>query len=98
MASGYSKHHTGSFTGLSATEITIGGVNFRPRAIKVYSSNGDEAFWHEDMGTSGSSMKRVAAGTNASTSNMITPTNDGFTLGTDGFNTTGRTYYYMAFD
>jgi hypothetical protein len=66
---------------VAAFTITLG---FKPRHIKVANvTSGDMVEWFEGMADA-SGIKSVAAGTRSLiTSNGITPTADGFTVGLD---------------
>lgn len=63
----------------SAIEVICG---FKPRSVKLFLSGGDSGFWNDSMADA--SAHKVASGSGSLvTSNGITPTEKGFTLGTD---------------
>ncbi|MBI4136859.1 hypothetical protein HY469_02240 [Candidatus Roizmanbacteria bacterium] len=66
---------------VAAFTITCG---FKPKYVKIWNeTSGDEEEWNEAMADA-EAFKRVAAGTGALiTSNGITPTSNGFTVGLD---------------
>jgi hypothetical protein len=92
--SGYSETYTGSFVGTGAA-LNIERGSFRPTHIHIVGGDGSEAHWFASMADD-TMIKRLANGTgSAVTSGGITPTDDGFTLGNDGFNSSGRVYHYL---
>ena len=66
---------------VAAFTLTIG---FKPKYVHIWNeTSGDEEEWNENMADA-EGFKRVAAGTGALvTSNGITPTTHGFTVGLD---------------
>lgn len=81
MGSGSGRTFTGAVNSTGSL-ITV-NCGFRPRKVDLYLENGDEGHWAEPM-AEGSAFKRVTAGTGSTvTTNGVTPTNTGFTLGTD---------------
>jgi hypothetical protein len=80
MASGDAKVRVGSFNSTGAL-VTI-ELGWKPRAVMMWGSTAS-GNWGEDMADD-SAYKRVTAGTGSTvTSNGITPTSTGFTVGTD---------------
>lgn len=69
--------------GATAAAITV-TCGFKPRVVRVINNtSGDEEVWTEGM-TAAYAMKRVAAGTQTMiTSNGITVSEHGFTIGLD---------------
>ena len=105
MAAGIHYAH-GAFVG-SSRAVTVGSekVGFSPKAVRLYtipgSGKGTVAFWTSEMGDGGA-FKVVTSGAGSTdisqiTSNGITPTASGFTVGTDGdLNPDGKTVYFEA--
>lgn len=95
MASGVMKTMSGSFVSNGAAKTVE--VGFKPARVEIQCSLGDNAIWFEPMAEA-SMNKSVAGGTNSRvTSNGVTPTNTGFTLGADAdVNASGETVYWWA--
>ncbi len=89
----------GSIVGTgSALTVASEMVGFRPKYVKVSNRTSRDCFeWFADM-PDDSAIKMVAAGTRtAPTSNGITPTASGFTIGADtDVNVSGETIDYLA--
>lgn len=81
MASGTVQIKNGAINSSgSAIEVVCG---FKPRSVKLFLSDGASGFWNDQMADA-SAYKRIIAGTGSFvTSGGITPTTNGFTLGTD---------------
>lgn len=76
--------HVGSYlTDATAAAVAI-TCGFRPRYVKVFNeTSGDQIEWNETMADA-EGFKKVAAGASAMvTSNGITPSANGFTIGLD---------------
>lgn len=76
--------YTGSYlTSETAAAVTITS-GFKPKYVKVWNeTSGDQIEWNDKMADA-EGFKRVAGGTGSLvTSNGITPTSDGFTIGLD---------------
>lgn len=88
----------GSVNGTGAA-IDVDTVGFRPRAVKLFNSDGDEAWWQKDMADA-SMLKRIDSTGVASvpTSNGITPRAGGFRIGADAdLNQSGKRIYYTCY-
>jgi hypothetical protein len=94
MASG-SNVHVGSIKGTGAAIDVV--CPFRPCSVDLYTSGGIEGHWNSEMADA-SAFKRIANGTGSVVSSAgITPSEDGFQLGTDaGLNVNGATIYFVA--
>lgn len=96
MGSGVSREQRGVFLGTGAAlDIEVG---FRPRHVHLINlSSADEAKWAEYM-DDGSMHKRLAAGSaTVVSSNGVTPTDSGFTLGPDSdMNVSGEKVLYIC--
>jgi len=97
MASPAGAIRTGSYLGTGAAQ-TIGTVGFRPRYIKFLNkTTGAAAEWSDTM----TDVHAVThdSGTDASlTSQGVTPTSTGFTLGTNAvINGAAETIHWIAF-
>lgn len=81
MGSGSGRTVSGSVNSTGA-EITV-VCGFRPRKVTLNLENGDSGRWQEPMADA-AAFKRITAGTGSTVSTAgVTPTNTGFTLGTD---------------
>jgi hypothetical protein len=81
MASGNASIKHGSVVSTNAALAVICG--FKPKSVKLFLADGASAFWNEDMADA-SAFKRLTAGTGSLvTSNGITPTEKGFSIGAD---------------
>lgn len=99
MSSGAAKRFAGSVTGTGAS-LTIRGAPFKPRSVRLVNQGGlVTGEWFDPM-PEGSVAKRVTAGTmTVPTTNGVTPTSDGFTLGADAdLNVDGELIYYEMFE
>ena len=81
MGSGYSRSLVGAINSDNSAQKVVCG--FKPIAVKLWLEDGAEGFWTKGMADD-AAFKRITAGTGSFvTSGGITPTLDGFTLGTD---------------
>jgi hypothetical protein len=81
MASGYAQIHNGAVRSTAAL-ITV-EVGFKPRSVLIKGSDGNEAFWNDQMADD-SMFKRDDAGAGSLvTSDGIIPTDSGFSIGAD---------------
>lgn len=81
---GVARVATGAYiTSSTAAAFTL-TIGFKPKYVHIWNeTSGDEIEWNENMADA-EGFKRVAAGTGALvTSNGITPTTHGFTVGLD---------------
>lgn len=100
MGSGIARTIAGSYTGTGAAkDVKLDKVGFQPRRVTVYrmSTANDMAQWVEGMANA-SFMKNIEAGTRSLvTSQGITPTDSGFSVGTDAaINNSGDLYRYFC--
>jgi len=74
----------GSYITSSTAEAFVITTGFKPRFVEVHNeTSGDSFKWYEGM-TNAEALKRVAAGTSSIiTSNGITVSDTGFTVGLD---------------
>jgi len=100
MSSGNARAFRGSVEGLTATDLDVTHIGFRPTKVKVVNvTSGDEAFWQEGMADA-SAFKRIAAGTGALITTLgITPLANGFRLGQDAdLNVIAEVIQFEAWD
>ena len=82
MASGRSRTVVGSFIGTGAS-LTINKIGFKPRALRFFNQD-DPAYGDYVEGMADDAVAKQKAGTTSwATSNGITLTSTGFTVGTD---------------
>ena len=96
MASGRSRTVVGSFIG-TGVSLTISKVGFTPRSLRLFNQD-DPAFGDYVEGMAADSVAKQKAGTSSfATSNGITLTATGFTIGTDtDLNVDGERTWYTA--
>lgn len=81
MASGHAAIHNGAIVSTGAALDVVCG--FKPRSVKLYLADGACGFWNNLMADA-SAYKRATAGAGSLvTSDGVTPTDEGFTLGAD---------------
>lgn len=82
MASGNVRAVRGAFVGTGAT-LSVRTIGFRPTAVRLWNTAGDEAHWQDDMADA-AMHKRTAAGAGSFVTTLgVTPLSDGFSLGAD---------------
>ena len=98
MSSGVTRVVTGAVVGTGAA-LSVATVGFKPRVVELINLTGlVEARFVEGM-TEGRGVKRVTGGTlsQIAADAGITPTEDGFDLGTDAdVNVDGETLHYVC--
>lgn len=81
MASGHASIKTGAVESTNAALEVICG--FKPRSVKLYLADGARGFWNDTMADD-SAFKAITAGDGSFvTSDGITPTEKGFSIGAD---------------
>lgn len=82
MASPSTRQDNGTFTA-AGVEITCNKPGFKPKSVRLVGANNVMLFWDDSM-PAASAEKTLANGTRTQiTTNGITPTAYGFTLGAD---------------
>jgi hypothetical protein len=90
------KFKSGAVNSTGAAQEVICG--FKPRTVKLFLSGGASGFWNDDMADE-TTYRRIIAGTGSLiTSDGITPTEKGFTLGADSLlnPSTSEVVYFEA--
>lgn len=81
MGSGHASIKNGAVMSTNAALAVICG--FKPRSVKLYLADGARGYWNKEMADD-SAFKAVTAGDGSFvTSNGITPTEKGFSIGAD---------------
>jgi len=98
MASGIQVVH-GFFDGTGTPLAITTKIGFRPRKVELYNLSADPAFgvWYEGMDDD-SLWKQKAGTTSVASSDGITPTDTGFSIGADtDLNVAGEQVAYTAY-
>lgn len=97
MASGRSRIYSGAFVG-SGVIFAVNQVGFKPRLVQLYNATGPTAA-HSDTMAADSALKQVGGTQTFLTSNGITLTSNGFSLGADAdLNAAGETVHFVCWE
>jgi hypothetical protein len=98
MASGRSRTFVGSFIATGAS-ISIAKVGFKPRAVVLINQNDPNLFVHIEGMADAAGFKQKGSASTYVTSNGVTLSNTGFTVGTDAdINTDGERVWFIALE